>query len=675
MSGLVLILAFISIFLIWRLTDYGWREAFLFAVIVWSLILVAMTETFSAFHLLTYRYVLSGWLTVGLLAGAVFYIKRNKSSAVLSRKNELPDLIIFKKYDQWLIACLILMIVLIGFTGLAFEPNSYDSMQYHLPRIMHWIQNRDVGHFPTTTLRELVMSPGSEFAMLHIILLTQSDRLAFLVQWFSMVGSVIVATLLAQRLGAGVTGQILAAIVSVSIPVGILEASATLNDYYVAFWILCFTYFSLEIVTGNLGFLNKFGFGASLGLAVLAKSTAYLYALPILIWVGGYLILRQRKEIISIAILTSILTISINFGYLTRNYLVFSNPLGPYSETREYPNEIYTPAAIISNFVRNISLHFSTPVGRVNSWIEQQVGSIHSTIGMDVNDPRTTFEVYLPEFQYRLSTSIRHELYASNLVHLFMIVLFSAMFFLQKNARLTPQKNLKAGYFWIGVSMFTLFCVLLKWQPIHSRQHLPFFLHFAPFIAIVIEERFKLSSQFVVAMGLLILSLPWVLFNQMRPLIAIQDAKSILNSLRGTDTAKLSDQAERYGFFSAGDVQLFHEIPTLRAPLMSAIDYLADSSSCREFGFVAGDTDIEYPVWKLLDRKFADGFKFKHVLVENGSEYAINNHPDFVPCILVSLSSHLDKSLDVNHEIYLQKYVAPAPDNGSCCTVSIYEKK
>ncbi len=255
MNSIVLMLVLFLLFLNWWATGYGWRESLLIAVLTWNAILVAITEILGAFHLITYYFVSVSWLVVGLVSLLLVY--RNLKLLFLSFQSA-------KSFvqrtslglEKWLIIGLILVIILIGLTGLLYEPNSYDSMQYHLSRIDHWIQNRDVAYFPTTTIRELVMSPGSEFVMLHIVLLSQSDRFAFIAQWVSMVGSVLVATLLARRLGAPPSGQTLAAVIAVSIPVGILEASSTLNDYYVSFWLMCFTWFALELLGRNLHYFQ-----------------------------------------------------------------------------------------------------------------------------------------------------------------------------------------------------------------------------------------------------------------------------------------------------------------------------------------------------------------------------------------------------------------------------------
>src|SRR6185369_10694518 len=55
----------------------------------------------------------------------------------------------------------ILLIGVIGFilcatlaTALLYPPNTWDSMTYHMPRVMHWITNANIGFYPTANSRQ-----------------------------------------------------------------------------------------------------------------------------------------------------------------------------------------------------------------------------------------------------------------------------------------------------------------------------------------------------------------------------------------------------------------------------------------------------------------------------------------------------------------------------------------
>ena len=55
----------------------------------------------------------------------------------------------------------------------------------------HWVQDRSVAFYPTHITHQLYYPPWAEYAMLQLLLLGWDERLANLVQWFSMVGSLV----------------------------------------------------------------------------------------------------------------------------------------------------------------------------------------------------------------------------------------------------------------------------------------------------------------------------------------------------------------------------------------------------------------------------------------------------------------------------------------------------
>lgn len=666
MSVLILFLILFLLYCIWRLCSDSVRVAVLLSFITLNVILLTITEVLSLLRAVTFPYILISWLLVFAICIIVVIRNRRILEPLLATDIQIlrafMSLRVQKQY-RYLVYITVAVSLFIGLSGALYEPNSSDSLQYHLPRISHWIQNRNVDFFPTTTIRELVMPPGSEFAMLHLILLSGSDRLGFLAQWGGMLGALVAVSLLAKQLGAKFDEQVFAVVIAITIPVGILEASGTLNDYLVSFWILCFAFFALEIISGSVRFFNQFGLGASLGLAILTKSTAYIYALPVLIWIVLWFFRHRRKEIFTKLVLAGFIAIVINLGPLWRNYALFGNFLGPQEETKLYTNGIHTPIALLSNIIRNVSLHLNTPVAEFNSAIERKVVELHKFMRIDVNDPRTTFISNNYDYQYRLSTATRQEIYAGNMMHFIFIGLSVSLYLSRRRFFQNGRARLLCLYMWIGFGMFVLFCFILKWQPFHSRQHLAFFLYFSPFIAIVIAKTVKPFIVYAIAYAFLILALPWALLNSSRPLVPVYLIKQLL----------VASQAEPYSVFSDPNIQLFREMESLRDPLVQAMDHLA-SSSCRDFGMIEGTNtyQVEYPLWKLLARNFGSHFRLKHLMVTNDSRIAQFNRPDFEPCVIISFSTQPHSRLDIHNVVYEKEFVVSNSSDGSCCTVSLY---
>ena len=81
------------------------------------------------------------------------------------------------KFDVGLLVGISIIIALVGTVALLSPPNTWDVMTYHLPRIVHWLQNRSVAFYPTHEPRQLFMPPWAEFAVLHFHALFGDDRL------------------------------------------------------------------------------------------------------------------------------------------------------------------------------------------------------------------------------------------------------------------------------------------------------------------------------------------------------------------------------------------------------------------------------------------------------------------------------------------------------------------
>ena len=179
------------------------------------------------------------------------------------------------------------------FVAVVAPPNTWDSMTYHLARVVHWAADGSVADYPTNIIWQLIYGPFSEFAVLQFQVLSGGDQLANLVQWFSMVGSIVGASLIAKRIGCPPAGQLLAAIVVATLPIGILEGSSTQTDYVVALWLVCCIYLALAFTARRTAGAAAW-FAASLGLAMLAKGNGYVYAAPVVLCLGVWMLTRLR---------------------------------------------------------------------------------------------------------------------------------------------------------------------------------------------------------------------------------------------------------------------------------------------------------------------------------------------------------------------------------------------
>src|ERR1700761_2341220 len=186
---------------IFREKGLGWRSQILFATIPWAIFLVFATELLSVAHFLTRTGVSLAWL-VFLVAALISLLKVRKKPTTPQEgsRSSAADLPL-AKLDWVAIYFIALIAVLIGLTALFAAPNTWDSMEYHMPRVVEWMVNRGIQFYPTIDHQQLTMPPLAEYTILHLDLLYGGDRLANFVQWFSYVGCILGVTLIVEELG------------------------------------------------------------------------------------------------------------------------------------------------------------------------------------------------------------------------------------------------------------------------------------------------------------------------------------------------------------------------------------------------------------------------------------------------------------------------------------------
>ncbi len=182
------------------------------------------------------------WLVFDIIASAIILTKVIKAGFKPIRL-QFPSL---QRFEYFIIACILIIILTTGLIALVAPPNSFDSMNYHMSRIMHWIQDRNVAPFPTNITKQVNLTPGTEYEILQFQLLTGGDDLANMIEWFSFIGSIIGVSLIAREIGADRKGQLFSAAFCATIPIAILQASNSENHLSTAFWLVCFAYFALH---------------------------------------------------------------------------------------------------------------------------------------------------------------------------------------------------------------------------------------------------------------------------------------------------------------------------------------------------------------------------------------------------------------------------------------------
>lgn len=483
-------------------------------------------------------------------------------------------------------------------------PSTWDSLSYHLPRIEQWIQQGSLAHFPTGNIRQLASNPAAEMLILHFRLLAESDRLDNLVQALAFIGSIAISALVARRLGASRNGQILAALFTATLPMAILQGSSTQTDLVVSFFLLA-AFERLLAWRSSGRILNSIGVGAALGLAILAKGTAYFFAVPLFLFVLGMVIRNYLRQHIYGTVAISVILLMINSGQYYRNLTHFGTPLGPQYGVASLD---HSPGALLSTFLRNIGSNLTTPFYRINQTLVDIVVYVHQALGLNVDDPNTTFPItHFNELADGIFTT--SEDYAPNPLHLGLIILSMIILF---SRRLSSGGSGLCGV----VRAYTvtvllggiLFCLMLRWQPWITRLQLPFFLLMGPAVATVLSTRLRPRLIIIVGVCLAFAALPCVFLNQRRPLW--EPPWNLRHRFALGSNILTSDVWEQMFWGSAKKYIAYR----------NAVKSIADRAS-GGVGLIVDGDKWEYQLWRMLNENHSTApVHIEHVcLPENGS--------------------------------------------------------
>ena len=456
--------AFLFLFLIFY-TKNCWRSSFLKAAIVWASSLTIITEFLSFFKSLTFSWLLIVWslISIGLLFLYYRLFRQVRSKAQILKWNKVLNNLSLRILFFGIIS----IVITVGLIAMIAPPNTMDSMSYHMPRVMHWIQNHSVEHYPTSFTPQLFLSPWTEFAILHLQVLSSGDQYANMIQWFSMIGSILGTSLIAKQLGAKLYGQTFSAVLCATIPMGILQASSTKNDYVLAFWLTCMVYHILLTIKAETSKGNIWEIGLSLGLASLTKPTAYLYAFPFLIWLLFSKVKSLRWQLWKPITQIAILSLSINIFHFLRNLELFHNLLGTNPVNITYKNQIFGFSFFLSNVIKNLALHISTPIPSFNRFLIKCMSTIHSVLNVDINDLR------ISSSDFQINSLVNHEDLAGNQLHLLLIIISIVSFYIaREKIKITSSYYYLLNYLLSIIVGFSLFCLILAWTPFNTRLHL-----------------------------------------------------------------------------------------------------------------------------------------------------------------------------------------------------------
>ncbi|MCJ7512624.1 MAG: glycosyltransferase family 39 protein [Anaerolineales bacterium] len=621
------VIAFILIFLVVRrlqsartIERGGWEATFVMASAFWGAGLALGFELLGLASSLRQPEVAGLWLVVALVAGLAFLVSRRREA---TRRMPTAPGRRWAPLDVAFVVLLSLALVLLLGVGWTSPPNNVDSLLYHMSRVVHWAQAGSLRHYATAYGHQLWNPPWAEIAILNLRILWGSDKPANLVQWGGLVASLAAVSGVARMLGIGNRGRMLAIALAVSLPSAVLQATSTQNDLVVSCWLVAALLLVILVGKGAQASqrLELLALGATFGLGLLTKGTFYPLLFPILLlflWWRDWR--NQTWRSLADTGLVWVSAIVVNLGHWGRNLAVSGTPLGPaqwiagHTPVGDPASTLYSRVVVLPFLLlRATALHLATPWASVNQVIQDSVSALGGR-NMPGMGPLV------------LAWGWNHEDLAGNPLHLLLIglSLAAALFWWRRQSRsvMAVAAVAIAGY------LLLVLLALPSSQPFGVRLQLPFFILSAPWVAAVIVSARARWLPGVLTFSLLLLSLPWLLFNTTRPVIAMA-AEPGAWELPCTDTFGCTKAGSA---FSTSTVDLlFANTREFQEGYTSAIEALA-ATTCTRVGLRIDSSHPEYPLWYLAQAP-QSGIRFESIYPAEGLEGLVDR--SFAPCAII----------------------------------------
>jgi hypothetical protein len=589
-------------------------QSILFALIVNSILIAISTEYLSYFHLFNKKGLIFFWISISGILTLIHLIKKHKFFFVIRCiiKNIKSLFMEISSFQKGILLFILLILFLIIIQGIAYPPNNWDSMTYHLPRITHWIQNNSIENYPTNITRQIYSPPFSEYAIAQTSILCNSDSFNNLVQLIYLLGTCVAVIEITRLFSSNKNIILFAFCLSFTLPEAVLQASSTQNDLVHSFFLMSTLFYSIRFVR-NQTYENAIWIGIATGLALLSKIIAFFYVPALIILIGVFALIKSIKtknKLPLLAIITSgIIILVINLNFTLRKFDFTENLSGTSPKIEDgITLKKYGAKLLFSTCIKNIALHADPLfVGDFGNIFAEKT---HLIIGQNINEKGSN--VFDTKFN-AVSFWRNHEDSQPNL--LITILFFSCVVLLILNVLTKKTKvfSLESGLLTLITFQFLTLNLIIRWEPWNSRIHTPIFFEIVVFCCLILSKQIKIKQYFYYI--LISFSIGYAIFisicNHTRPIFC---STKYAHEINITDS--------RYKKYFMNQPEMFPEFEKFYSILCS-------QKQKTNVGYISHIDGWEYPITSVIFQNH--NININHIRVTNcSSKYTENYKYKFI---------------------------------------------
>lgn len=532
-------------------------EPLLYGSLGWLTLLWCLTYLLSFFNLLYPAPFQLFWSLYFILAlGACLYYRKQW---------KLP------KIANWLLLAAVIAVCALA-AALFYPPNNYDVLTYHMPRVMHWLQNHSLAPYQTSIDRQIGMAPLNALIALNSCALAGVDYSVNLAQWLAFCGCLILVWHLTLMLTPGPGASLAAVIFAATLPCAIIQASNTDSCLLASYFILAAVLFLLRWIKSDFKSIKAIViFGMCSGYAILAKGSAYPLLLPCVAVIGWHAISKWRKCFLP-ALGAGLIIICLNLPHF---YYTYSGTGNFIASSERNVNLALAPNIILGNLLYNFLLNEPILLTGHGLPLFQELGKKLGLEDRAAILPWGGLAQVDPYFAPADGTCPNplHALTAA-------LLLLTYPFW-----RIRPANH----YATLVIMQAIAFCALLTWHPWMTRIQISLFFLIAPIFGCFLQNAGRVWIEKAFYASLAINSVWPVFMCVERPLFP-------------SGMVSLYRPNVRHFLSSSREELLFNGYPRVARDFIAAANALSSYKPDRLY-LEIGDNGMEYPVWVLLQKR------------------------------------------------------------------------
>ena len=603
---LILPLASTLIFYIIK-NDKNKFQSFLISICLTFSYLYVVTEVLSLFSMISEVSIKISWslfLACLLFISIIKFIK-NRHKKENDIKIHLKDIVKKVKFAYIIV---IIFIAIMLYISIRTTPYNWDSMTYHIPRIMQWVQNGNINHYATNIIRQIASPVFAELTNMHIYLLSDSnDMFMNLLQTVSYIINALIVYFIARKIGCDKKFGILAMIIYVSMPIAFAEAFSTQVDNFAALWCLIFTYLILDFLNKDEkikidkeNIIKLICLGMCLGFGFLTKPTILfsnaLFTLYLL-----FMCIRRKdriKEVVISILIVGITTAIIIMPSTLRNIKTFNAVSSPITGEKQIV-QVDRKSYFLVNFLKNLLWNYqSTYIDNSDEMIKEELEKFSSTLDVNFNDESIS-EGGL-EYSIR-SDLIYHHDYAANPLIMWTLTISIIVYIL--GFRNNKDKK-PIMYCIISILSFIIFISIMRFQVWGTRYEISFLALLCPTISLLLNLGLKEKYQKYLIGAICSIALISMI-NQFEYHIKYME--------------ELPSKSEEYFRSNDGRYNFYYEICNT-----------INDGHYKNIGLDVSEDTYEYPLKVMIKEKV----NIKHINVQNESNLYYDD--SYVPDVVIS---------------------------------------